>query len=92
MQSTSPRSYKSRKPKAGTGNKNTVQVSEEDEPLREAKAARHVGVNYETLRQWRRKGIGPRYFKAGQKLIRYRKADLDSWINARLSAPTSSAA
>jgi len=33
------------------------------------------------------RGQGPRHFKAGEKLVRYRRADLDAWIEARLSAP-----
>jgi len=40
------------------------------------------------LRLWRSQGKGPRYFRAG-KLVRYRKADLDAWIEARLSEPES---
>jgi hypothetical protein len=36
---------------------------------------------------WRAENKGPRYFRAGEKLVRYRRTDLDSWIEARLSAP-----
>ena len=49
-------------------------------------AARYVGVTQATLRFWRSRGEGPRYFRAG-KLIRYRRVDLDSWIEERLSTP-----
>jgi predicted DNA-binding transcriptional regulator AlpA len=52
------------------------------------KAARYVGISEASLRLWRSEGRGPRYFRAGQKLIRYRKSDLDFWIEQRLSAPT----
>jgi predicted DNA-binding transcriptional regulator AlpA len=51
----------------------------------EKRSAAYIGVSDATLRLWRSKGEGPRYFKAGEKLIRYRKGDLDSWIEARLS-------
>jgi len=51
------------------------------------KAARYIGVSDAVLRLWRAQGKGPRYYKAGEKLIRYRRADLDLWIEQRLSAP-----
>jgi excisionase family DNA binding protein len=50
-------------------------------------AAKYVGISEAALRLWRSEGKGPRHFKAGEKLVRYRRADLDSWIEARLSAP-----
>lgn len=36
-----------------------------------------------TLADWRTKGIGPDYVKVG-RLIRYRQADLDVWIETRV--------
>lgn len=54
-------------------------------PFKEKQAARYVGVNENTMRIWRYENRGPRYFKAGEKLIRYRRADLDEWINNRLA-------
>jgi excisionase family DNA binding protein len=56
--------------------------------LNERQAARYIGVSAGTLRLWRAEGRAPCYFKAGEKLVRYRKADLDSWIEARLSEPS----
>ncbi len=53
----------------------------------ERQAAKYIGVSAAVLRLWRAGSKGPRYFKAGLKLIRYRRADLDAWIEARLSAP-----
>lgn len=68
-------------------------MSEElESPLKEKQAARYIGVNDTTLRMWRYSGTGPRYFKPGDKLIRYRKVDLDQWINERLTEPTARAA
>ncbi|MGA2755468.1 MAG: helix-turn-helix domain-containing protein [Terracidiphilus sp.] len=59
----------------------------------ERQAARYLGVSEATLRFWRTQGNnGPRYFKAGAKLIRYRRADLDAWIERRLSDSRESAA
>jgi predicted DNA-binding transcriptional regulator AlpA len=53
----------------------------------ENQAARYIGVSGAVLRLWRSESKGPRFFRAGEKLVRYRKTDLDSWIEARLSAP-----
>jgi excisionase family DNA binding protein len=56
-------------------------------------AGKYVGISEAALRLWRAEGRGPRYFRAGEKLVRYRRADLDAWIEARLSnAPAASAA
>lgn len=48
-------------------------------------AARYLGISESALRLWRSRREGPRYFKAGEKLIRYRRSDLDAWIESRLS-------
>lgn len=50
-------------------------------------AAKYMGISEGALRLWRSEGRGPRHFRAGEKLVRYRRADLDSWIEARLSSP-----
>lgn len=50
-------------------------------------AAKYMGISEAVLRLWRAESKGPRYFRAGEKLVRYRRTDLDSWIEARLSAP-----
>lgn len=55
--------------------------------LNERQAARYLGVSPATLRLWRAEGRAPRYFRAGERLVRYRRADLDSWVQERLSAP-----
>ena len=60
---------------------------EYENTLTAKQAAKYVGISEAALRLWRSEGKGPRYFKAGLKLVRYRRADLDSWIEARLSAP-----
>jgi len=48
-------------------------------------AARYLGVGESTLRLWRENNEGPRYFRAGDRLIRYRRVDLDKYIESRLS-------
>ena len=63
-------------------------MTEQENTLTPIKTARYLGISEAVLRLWRAKNKGPRYFKAGEKLVRYRRADLDAWIEARLSAPT----
>lgn len=55
-------------------------------------AAKYVGISEAALRLWRSEGKGPRHFKAGEKLVRYRRADLDQWIEERLSTPSAAVA
>ena len=62
-------------------------MTEQESTLTPLKAARYVGVSEGALRLWRAEGTGPRFFRAGEKLIRYRRIDLDAWIEARLSVP-----
>lgn len=62
-------------------------VIEQPSTLTPKQAAKYVGISEAALRLWRAEGKGPRYFRAGEKLVRYRRADLDAWIEARLSAP-----
>jgi predicted DNA-binding transcriptional regulator AlpA len=63
-------------------------VIEMQNTLNEREAGKYLGVSAAVLRLWRADGKGPRHFKAGEKLVRYRRVDLDSWIEARLSEPS----
>lgn len=58
---------------------------EKQNTLTPHQAARYIGVSEGTLRLWRTIGKGPRFFRAGEKLVRYRQVDLDIWIEARLN-------
>jgi predicted DNA-binding transcriptional regulator AlpA len=53
----------------------------------ERDAAHYLGVSAAVMRLWRSEGRGPAFFRAGEKLVRYRKVDLDIWIESRLSTP-----
>lgn len=61
-------------------------MTEQESTLTPLKAAKYLGISEASMRLWRSEGRGPRYFRAGEKLIRYRRADLDSWVEARLSS------
>jgi hypothetical protein len=41
-------------------------------------AAAYIGYSPATLRLWRRKGAGPKYYNVG-RFIEYRQEDLDAW-------------
>ena len=62
-----------------------VEATREPSIFTTPQAARYLGVGESTLRLWRETGGGPRYFRAGDRLIRYRRVDLDAWIESRLS-------
>jgi len=57
------------------------------EPLDTVAVADLIGVSPLTLRQWRHRGAGPRWYRAGNKLVRYRRASVDEWLAAREMAP-----
>lgn len=52
------------------------------------KAANYLGLSVATLEAWRTRGGGPVFLKLG-KAVRYRIADLESFLNARARTSTS---
>ena len=42
-----------------------------------------LGIAPITAIQWRQRGEGPRFFRAGRRHVRYRLADVLSWRDAR---------
>ena len=50
-----------------------------------------LGVVQATLKLWRVKGSGPRYFKIGGRIL-YRRDDLDAFIERQARRSTSQAA
>ena len=46
----------------------------------EREAAAILDAQVQTLRNWRWKGLGPRYRKIGKRLVRYYKPDLLAFI------------
>lgn len=54
-------------------------------------AADYLGLKRTTLEAWRCRGGGPRFIKLG-RLVKYRRADLDSFIESRVRSNTSEAA
>ena len=52
-------------------------------------AAKFLSLTIRTLQGWRYKGGGPRYVRVSARCIRYRRADLRVWAEARLRTSTS---
>ena len=59
-------------------------MDEQHNGLTEREAAKYLGVSASALRLWRARRSGPNYYRPGSKLIRYRRSDLDGWIEERL--------
>lgn len=55
-------------------------------------AAAHLGVSKGALAQWRYLGVGPRYLALTPKTIRYRRAQLEEWMDAAERSGTSAVA
>lgn len=53
-------------------------------------AAEYLGLKETTLEAWRCRGGGPDFIKM-KKAVRYRKEDLDRYIDARVRRSTSEA-
>jgi excisionase family DNA binding protein len=54
---------------------------ESDALLGEVHAAKLLNLSTRTLQAWRSSGSGPAFVRAG-RAIRYRKKDLDAWVDA----------
>jgi excisionase family DNA binding protein len=50
--------------------------------------AGYLGVAVRTVEDWRYRGTGPAFVRCGRQ-IRYRRADVDSWIESQRVEPGS---
>lgn len=57
--------------------------------LNEQQAAEYLEFTPRALQMWRHKGNGPKYVKISSRAVRYRKRDLDEWIEAHVRTSTS---
>jgi len=51
--------------------------------------AKRLACKVKTLQAWRHRGGGPAFVKVG-RLVRYRVEDVESWLDSRRRASTSS--
>ncbi len=56
--------------------------------MKTPEAARYVRLSKPTLERFRISGDGPAYVKLGGA-VRYRKTDLDAWLESRVTRSTS---
>ena len=52
-------------------------------------AAAFLGLTDRTLQKYRQSGAGPRYVHISSRCLRYRRADLRTWAEARMRTSTS---
>jgi predicted DNA-binding transcriptional regulator AlpA len=57
--------------------------------LRAPEAAEYVRLSASTLAKMRLRGDGPRYSKAGPRIVIYQEDDLDAWLRDRVRRSTS---
>lgn len=62
-----------------------------DQLVCEKDAAEFLGYTVRALQNWRLRGGGPQFVKVSARSIRYRRRDLNAWVEARLRANTSEA-
>lgn len=54
----------------------------------EVEAADYLCQSVRTLQKWRVTGFGPAYYKIGRS-VRYKRGEVQAWVNARRRAHTS---
>lgn len=45
--------------------------------------SKHLRISEAALYIFRRSGTGPNYIRLNDRLVRYRKSDIDEWLNAK---------
>lgn len=60
-----------------------------DKLINEREAGEFLGYSIRTLQNWRVRGGGPKFVKVSARSVRYRRRDLNEWIDAHLRANTS---
>ncbi len=61
----------------------------EDSLMTQTEVAHYLCVKPRTLEAWRVRGGGPKYLPISQRCVRYRKIDLDEWIDQHIVANSS---
>ena len=57
----------------------------------ETEAGKFLGLERRTMQAMRQRGGGPRFVRISSRCIKYRRADLRAWSEARLVASTAEA-
>lgn len=56
--------------------------------LNESEAARYLSVSVRTLQAWRVRGGGPTFCRLGRRAVRYRRTDIDAFVNLNKAEST----
>lgn len=62
----------------------------ESQLIKPDELSRRIETSEGVLANWRYLGIGPKFIKCGRRSIRYRVADVESWLEAHTQQQTSS--
>lgn len=57
--------------------------------MTEVETADYLGLTTRTLQAWRVKGGGPPFLRVSPRVIRYRRVEIDAWLEARRARSTS---
>jgi len=60
-----------------------------DKLINETEAADYLGYTIRALQNWRLRGGGPSFVKVSARSIRYKRRDLNSWVDALTVSSTS---
>jgi predicted DNA-binding transcriptional regulator AlpA len=61
----------------------------ENELMTTAAVSQYLGIAVSTLAMYRAAGVGPKYIKVLHRLVRYRRADVEQWLNTQEKATNS---
>jgi DNA-binding transcriptional regulator YiaG len=72
-----------RRPRSTAANVKTPRSGALERPvvLNPREAAQYLGVSTSTLKNWRAKSIGPKWTMRGARLVAYRPADLERFLD-----------
>jgi predicted DNA-binding transcriptional regulator AlpA len=59
----------------------------QSELLTEVEVAGILKMKRQTLRNWRGQRVGPRFIKLRDRSVRYRRGDVEEWIEEQASRP-----
>lgn len=58
-------------------------VTNPDDLMTEVEVSRYMKFSCSTLQTWRSAGLGPAFLKVARNSIRYRRGDVDAWLDAK---------
>jgi excisionase family DNA binding protein len=58
-------------------------MAQEDDLMTEEQVAKLLTVSVSTVKRLRASGQGPRYLRISERVVRYRRRDVDEWMQRR---------